>query len=495
MADDPPSALPGQPLMVAVERASGGETLRLASVVFWNVQETGLRGRLSAMAQPVGSDPAPPPSRYTCDVGVIAVGERRVFRLHLGKAPMAGATANEATLPAELLARFPLAFFADEVAAIRPLSVVVEGDRLYIRALGRGVFDLAVRTPASRSDIALGAEAIADAVRTLLTWPTPEDAIATIVTGESGALDPTVARALADRDYADAFVDTCAQQAPDVRRALALAAHAGPRVLQNLIDRVVRAGAPNLRTIVVTAGFCALLVIGGAAAIVVLGSGLVSETQEARAGLAAITSSGKFALITFMSIFGFASIIAGIALIVRGWRYIERRDVYRRMLTQGAGPGGTLGGGSLGGDRDALLALAALRGPAMTASQWHDVEAAATSDTAFADRLCAGLLAVPAANRDIFLKGAPSSLRQFLVRALTARQGFALSLPAQALVAAWIACLAVGIGGAVIEASQAAMSATDWLLLLAGATALPALMLATAQITHWVRSRRLLRLL
>jgi hypothetical protein len=266
-------------------------------------------------------------------------------------------------------------------------------------------------------------------------------------------------------------------------------------VLQNLIDRMVRAGAPTTRTIVVTAGFCALLIIGGAAAVVVLGSSLVSDTQEARTGLAAITSSGKFALIVFMSIFGFASVVAGIALVVRGWRYIDRRDHYRRLLTQGSDPRADADSSPFGDGRDALLALAALRGPAMTASQWHDVEAAATADPAFADRLCAGLLAVPAANRDIFLKGAPSSLRQFLVRVLTARKGFALSLPAQALVAAWIACLLVGIAGAVTEASQAAMTKTDWLLLLAGATALPALMLATAQVTHWVRSHRLQRLL
>ncbi len=490
MAEDEVSAPPGQRLMPSVVRYAGSEPLRLASVVFWNITETGMRLRLAAWARrPAGATDEAPTGRYTCDVGVLAVGNRRVFRLRLGKAPMVGATPSAATLPAELLAHFPVEFFADQIAAIRPLSVAVDGDRLYIRALGRGQFDVAVRTlGGDQGDLAVGAEAIADAVRTLPTWPTPEDAIATIVTAPRGELDPTLERALADRDYAAAFVDTCEGQAPDVRRALILAAHAGPRLLQTLIDRGMRADAPPLRTMVFTAAFCALLVVGGAAATVLLGAGLLPGSPDAHGRIATLAAFNKFGLIAAVSIFGFASIAAGIALVVRGWRYIDARGTERRMLAQGDGP-------SRVGDRgDALLALAALRGPGLSPSEWRDIEATATSDAAFADRLCAGLLAVPAANRDIFLGAAPSGLKQFLVRSLIARKSLAHSPAALAFVAAWLACLAAGVVGAVVEAPQASMSTTDWLLLLAGAGALPAILLVVAQATRWFRGRRLLRL-
>src|SRR5262249_13655992 len=143
----------------------------------------------------------------------------------------------------------------------------------------------------------------------------------------------------------------------------------------------------------------------------------------------------------------------------------------QRMLADGSGADTDRG-------HDGLLALAALRGPALSPTEWRDIEATATSDASFADRLGAGLFAVPAANRDIFLKAAPASLRQFLVRVMPARKSFALSPAAQAIVAAWLAALIAGVAGAVIEPADPAMSTTDWLLLLAGAAALPALMLA-----------------
>jgi hypothetical protein len=194
-----------------------------------------------------------------------------------------------------------------------------------------------------------------------------------------------------------------------------------------------------------------------------------------------------------MSVFGFASIAAGVALVVRGWRYVDARSTERRMLAQGGGQGGEFGS-RLGGQRDGLLALAALRGPGLTPSEWRDIEAAATSDPAFADRLCAGLLAVPAANRAVFLGAAPAGLKQFLVGSLRARKSPARSPAAFAFVAAWLACLAAGVVGGAVEAPQASLSTTDWLLLLAGAGALPAIMLAVAQATHRVRGRRLARL-
>ena len=145
MTDDEVPARPGQPLMAAIARYSGAEPLRLASVAFWNVAES---GPLAALRRrPAGAPGEAQTGRYACDVGVIAVGEQRVFRLRLGKAPMVGDSASEATLPAELLERFPLSFFADQITAIRPLGVAVDGDRLHIRALGRGLLDLAVRIP------------------------------------------------------------------------------------------------------------------------------------------------------------------------------------------------------------------------------------------------------------------------------------------------------------------------------------------------------------
>jgi hypothetical protein len=483
---------PGQPLMASVARYAGGEPLRLASVVFWNVTESGL-GHLRSLARSGGEAGEPPTGRFTCDVGVIAVGERRVFRLRLGTAPMVGATAAEATLPAELLARFPLEFFADQIAAIRPLAVAVDGERLYIRALGRGTFDLGVRTLGwYRGELAASAETIADAVRTLATWPAPEDAVAAIVTAPRGELDPTLQTALADRDYAQAFVETCAQQGPDVRRPLILAAHADPKLLHSLVERALRAGAPALRTIVFTAAFCALLILGGAAATVFLGTGLVNGAPQAHGRLALFAAFNKFGLIAAISIFGFASIVAGIALVVRAWRFIDARGAERRMLADGD---------AMSGDpiadarRDGLLALAALRGPGLAPSAWREVEAAAASDPVFVERLRAGLLAAPAANREVFLKAAPAGLRQRLVHALVARKGRALAPAARAFVAAWLACLAAGVIGAVLEPPSAALSATDWLLLAAGAAALPAIMLAVAQATHWFRSRRLMRLL
>jgi len=501
MADDETSALPGQPLMAAVARHSGGEPLRLASVVFWNIEEAGLRFRLTALARrparttgnagdnaTVSATADAQVGRFTCDVGVIAVGERRVFRLRLGKAPMVGASAAEATLPADLLANFPRDFFADQIATIRPLSVAVHGDRLYIRALGRGQFDLAMRTLGWYSgDLAVGAETIAAAVRTLTTWPAPEDAIAAIVTApDDGALDP----ALADRDYAEAFVGACERQPPEVRRALILAAHAGSRPLQNLVDRSIRAGALAPRTIFATAAFCAVLILGGGAAIIFLGSGLVTATPEAHGRLSILASFNKFGLIAAVSIFGFASIIAGIALVARGWRYIDARGAERRMFTHG----GRLGD-ALGGRRDGLLGLAVLRGPALAPPEWHDVEATATADPAFADRLGAAILAMPAADGDVFLAAAPAGLRTFLIRALLAPKNLAHGPAAQIAVAAWLVCLVAGVIGAVTEPPQAAMSTTDWLLLLVGAGALPAIMLAVTQARRWLLRRRLMRLL
>jgi len=494
MTDDEVPPLPGQPLMASIARHTGGEPLRLASVVFWNVAEAGGLDRLRALARkPQGAADAPPIGRFTCDVGVIAVGERRVFRLRLGKAPLVGASAREATLPAELIARFPREFFADQVAAIRPLAVVVEGEALYIRAFGRGAFDLVVRTlGADRSEIAAGPETIADAVRALVTWPAPEDAIATIVVGPRGTLDPAVQAALADRDYAEVFVRACEQQNADVRRPLILAAHAGPKLLANLVDRAMRAGAPAPRTIVFTATFCAILILGGAAATVLLGTGLVTGAPDAR--VAALAAFNKFGLIAAVSIFGFASIVAGIALVLRGWRFIDARASERRLFTDGDRTSGEQGAG-FGARHDALLALAALRGPALGAAEWRDIATTATADPVFADRLAAGLLAVPAANRNIFLNAAPPGLKAFLIRTLIARKGPAQSPAAYAAVAIWLLCLAIGIVGAVLEPPQAAISTTDWLLMLAGATALPAILLAVAQASHWFRSRKLMRLL
>jgi hypothetical protein len=494
MADDETSALPGQPLMAAVARYAGGEPLRLASVVFWNITQAGLRSRLSALVRRPArtADNATgdaPVGRFTCDVGVIAVGERRVFRLRLGNAPMIGASAGEATLPAALLAAFPREFFADQIATIRPLSVAVHGDRLYIRALGRGQFDLAMRTVGwYGGNLAVGAETIAAAVRTLAAWPAPEDAIAAIVTAPDAAPDPSLAGALADRDYAEAFVGACERQPPDVRRALILAAHAGPKSLQSLVDRSIRAGALAPRTIFATAAFCALLILGGGAATVFLGSGLVTAAPDAHGRLSILASFNKFGLIAAVSIFGFASIIAGIALVMRGWRYIDARGAERRLFTHGDRLGD-----ALGGRRDGLLALAALRGPTLAPPEWREVEATATADPAFADRLCAAVLAMPAAEGDAFLAAAPAALKAFLIRALLARKSVAHAPAAQIAVTAWIACLVAGVIGAVTEPPQAAMSTTDWLLLLAGAGALPAILLAVAQARRWLLRRRLMR--
>ncbi|HEY1540854.1 MAG TPA: hypothetical protein VGG01_00455 [Xanthobacteraceae bacterium] len=498
MTDDEVPARHGQPLMSAVARYAGAEPLRLASVVFWNVAEV---GGLAALRRPAQSAPGAtgqaPTGRFTCDVGVIAVGERRVFRLRLGKAPMVGASAREATLPAELLARFPRDFFADEIAAIRPLAVAVDGDQLFIRALGRRGPHLVVRTLEGQHDeLAVGAEAIAAAVRTLADWPAPEDAIATIVTAPRGEVDPALARAFADRDYAEAFVGISQGQAPDVRRALALAAHAGPRLLRDLIDRSMRAGAPGLRIIIFTVAFCALLVGGGVAATVLLGASLFAGSPDLHGRIAALAAFSKFGLIAAVSIFGFASVIAGVALMVRAWRYIEARGAERRMLESGrVGAGPSAGPGTdLGPRHEALLALAALRGPRLAPAEWRDIEAAATSDAAFTDRLGASLLAMPAADREAFLAAAPAGVRRFLVRALLARKTAARSPAAQIFVGAWLLCLVVGAVGAGVEPPRASLSATDWLLLLAGATALPAIMLAVMQATQWVRARRLLRL-
>jgi hypothetical protein len=325
-------------------------------------------------------------------------------------------------------------------------------------------------------------------VRTLAAWPAPEDAIATIVTAPRGEVNPALERAFADRDYAEAFVGISQGQAPDVRRALALAAHAGPRLLRDLIDRSMRAGAPGLRTIIFTVAFCALLVGGGVAATVLLGASLFAGSPDLHGRFAALAAFNKFGLIAAVSIFGFASIIAGVALMVRAWRYIEARGAERRLLESGEV------GSDLASRHDALLALVGLRGPRLAPAEWRDIEAAATSDAAFADRLGVSLLAMPAADREAFLAAAPAGVRQFLIRTLLARKTAARAPAAQIFVGAWLLCLIVGAVGAGVEPPQASLTATDWLLLLAGATALPAIMLAVMQATQWFRARRLLRL-
>ncbi len=479
---------PDHPLMASIARYVGGEPVTLASVVYWNVVEAEGFAKLKALVARFGrggadaSAGAPDDAqtgRYTCDVGVIAVGNAHVFRLRLGKAPMVGAPASRARLPAELLAAFPAEFYADEIAAIRPLSVTVDRDWLHIRALGRGSADFLVRTTQWR-DLALGAETIAAAVRALAPWPAPEDAIAAIVTADR--LDPQVARALADRDYAATFTQVCARQPADVRRALILAARAGAPVLKSLIDRGMRGGGPGLRTIIVTVAFCALLVFGGAAATVMLGTQLLAGARSVHGALVPLSGADKLGMIAFMSVFGFASICAGLTLAARGWRYVDARRTELGLFAAGGG---------LGGRRDALLALVALKGTRLSPPDWRDVEAATTTDSAFADRLRASLLAIPAASREAFLAAAPPGLRRRLVQSLVARKGPAQSLAARGVVVAWLVCLAAGAFGAATEAPQASLTPTDWMLLAASAGALPAIGLLALQIAHTIRSRRL----
>jgi hypothetical protein len=472
------------------KRYTDGEAISIAGIVFWNVTRT------QAKRAGLANDPGPrmtdlalgyyfgaagvlagrmfdkdKASKHSCDLGIVAVGSRRVFLLKLGRVSMRARSV-------------PKGFKAKKVIAFRPLKAS-GGDGLRIRVLGKAPVRsdsaftadgrcLEVKAPTSDTEgLSVGSVAVANAISNLPTFPLPEDVIASLVAMESVQLAPATEAALTDHDYILSFVADYCQQNEDMRRALILAARVGPASLKALIAECVRRPyrKPGNRYLQSAVGiicllFAALFVAGGA-------SGFAGSMQK---------PSDLGPIITVFATVVPAFLCFGLWMFYMAWGNRAYR-LDRRLLAEGGGFGGTL---------DAFLALLPAGMNWQVRTSWNEIDSAAKSNMHFAKRLSEILRRMKEANRNTFLTSSPPELRNTLFR--TKLQTTNVTIRYLGL---WLPCLGVGIYYAVRGYKGGSPSVGDWALFVVGIIfgfggGIPAIVLVIVQLNAW-RSRRAMR--
>lgn len=478
---------------------TGGERVRVAGVVYWNVVETeadgGLAGRavsgpkardlgLGVAFGPLGviaSTLLDKPARRTCELGVLVVGDCRVFLVCLGRVPM-----RDGVLSADLVNLIPKSS-ATSVSRFRPLDATVNRAELRIQVLGKppagfGGDTVLCTALDSAAGGWVGPESLGAAIRELCIYPLPQDAMGSILIAGSEFLDRGIEDALRDYDYAESFVLAYRAQNENVRYAMVLVAHRGPEWLKETLAKALgRRGNPakilggNPYALLFTGlsflGFCMLL---GALFLhgVTDGYGTSNESNSA----------------AFLSIALFPLGVLMVQWCLGSW-WSDRCEarVEQRMLR---------GGGGFGGQLDAFLALVALDRDWQAQVRSSDVEGEMARNPCFARRVCTMIHALDAERRKKFIASAPSTLREAVLRAVATYEGPSSRSGTIFCLAIWLPCLMFGVYGIVrgFPLRPAPAYTVDWYVLVIGVFmgfggAVPALTLCVKQIGAW-RVRR-----
>ena len=489
-------------------RYTGGEPIQIAGVVYWNVLETeekrgglaeratsGMRAKdlaLGIALGPVGvlasvmSDKNEP-AKCTCALGILAVGNRRVFLLKLGRVKMIGQSASCARLPSELVDYIPRECEAAGVIAFRPLTVATNGDELRLHVLGKppaafhsafrdGGSCLVVHAPGRDTGGSFGARSIAAAVGEFATYPLPEEIITSILVADRPPFNQRMERAFADPDYVQAFVPVYKREKKEVRRAFVLAARTGPAGLKEIAAECARSvgRGPGNRFFVSALGIffsgCGMLSVAGAVHDVARGS---------------LSGSNSGALICGCATFIPVCLCLGFWLLYSVWWCDAReRRLERRLLEQDDGYGGSL---------DALLALVAWGKDWRARAEWNEVETQLVSSPQFGLNFCEILRGMKQEKRKAFLISVPPGVREKLIGTMLAFEGAVSPSAVVRYLAAWVPCLILGICGAARGFEPGTPFVGNWLVFTFGiflgfGGGVPAIVLLVIQLSAW-RSR------
>jgi hypothetical protein len=490
---------------VQAERYTNEEKVQAASVVYWHVQETpeekgGLAGRAASgmkakdLALGIGLGPLGillsaatdkyQPPRCTCDVGIIAVGEHRVFLLKFGRVPMLGRSAVEAQLPAALLASMPPSATPNKIISFRPLGVTTQHSELSVHVLGKspvtvdvaftqGGGCLVVRAPDSQA-----ASRVASAIRRFARHPLPDEAMASILAAKGSRLDTSIERSFEEPDYAKSFIRAYQLQREEIRFALILAARSGPELLRSMLVQCVASHGRRGVNLLVSTGLGVLIFGGGilAAAMGVrdFASGAIPAPDMGGLIVGFATLLPVFVCFGFWLLFG------------TWWIAIRGRRLEHRLFEKGGG---------FGGDLDAFLALVVLAKDWETTVDGRAVEAALAPNCKFAQRTCVILRSLKEEKRRELLITAPPSLREALIRAMLSWRGV---FPRSVMIGyfgVWLPCLALGIYGAARGFGPGPHSTADLLVFVFGILfglggGVPAIVLTAIQTIGAWRTRR-----
>ncbi len=459
-----------------------GEQIKIAGMVFWNVVQVGAkRSGLANNPTPRAKDLAlgiafgaagvlashmldrDEPAYCTCAVGILAVGEHRVFLLKLGRVGMIGESAANASLPSELMGSIPTSFSPTEVAAFRPLSVSADGQELRVHLLGepRSTLDTAFCSDGSCLSVRTGdpfkARSIATAIEEFSSYPLPEQVISSLLVADSPSFSQREQSAFAEIDYFQSFVPVYRHQKKEVRRAFVLAARKSNEGLNRIGEACARSFGRGSGNSYFITGFGLLLLSPWALFMVMgihdfaLGNGIAAAGSPDASDVA----EGIFGLLIILG----ASSLALVFLYGVGWSDMRERRLERRLSAEGGGMGGSL---------DPLLALLAWDKDWRARLDWNEIENALASDPRFAPQLCETLRGITKQRQREFVMAAPSELRMRLIGRMLEPKG-AISLLATALyVSAWLPCLALGIYVASSGILPGSPSAGGWLLFIFG---------------------------
>jgi hypothetical protein len=491
-------------------RYTDGEPVQAAGMVYWNVIETeekqaGLAGRAATGLSPkdlvlgvafgatgvllsAATDKGEP-AKCTCELGILAVGNRQVFLLKLGRVNMLGSSANFATLPSQLADHLPKQFNPTKVVSFVPLSAASDTDLLRVHVLGKspttidsafndGGGCLVVHAPGRDAGDSFGARSLATAIKGFASYPQPEEVIASFLVADSPPFSQELEFVFAKPDYVHSFVHFYKRQKKEVRRAWILAARTGPAGLKRIAEACATSVGRGKGNRPVSAAFGLFLLAPSIFALVAFAKDGFGKSFEGDG--ADIT----FAVLGIIMMFG-AMYGGFILLYVVLWSDFRERRFECRMFLEGGGHGGSL---------DALLALLAWEKDWQPRAAWTEVETQLGSSPNFSRRLQKVLRGMKEEKRKAFINSAPPGLKEKLIRAMLTFKGVVLPSVTICFLAVWLACFVIGIYGVSHAPELGTPSIENELLFIVGVYlgfggVIPAIVLIILQTRAW-RSRR-----